>query len=138
MECSTTELRQHCPGYENRPKGPSRRADPCHKAPVCASAGSSGKTSKTARSACRGASLGRINSGRDPVPGSFSGLIGTMSCDPASLPALPPLHLFRHVLRSSVYSFGDVVLRSGVNGFAMTDDGDKREVQIGAIANKSG
>jgi hypothetical protein len=25
-----------------------------------------------------------------------------------------------------------------VNGFAMTDDGDKREMQIGAIANKSG
>jgi hypothetical protein len=54
------------------------------------------------------------------------------------LPARPPLHLFRHVRRSSVYCFGDAVLRSGVNGFAMTDDGDKREVQIGAIANKSG
>jgi hypothetical protein len=34
---------------------------------------------------------------------------GKTSCDPASLPARPPLHLFRHVRRSSVYCFGDVV-----------------------------
>jgi hypothetical protein len=39
MECSTTELRQRAPDQENRPKKPpTRRADPCHKAPSCASA----------------------------------------------------------------------------------------------------
>jgi hypothetical protein len=63
---------------------------------------------------------------------------GKTSCDPVSLPARPLLYLFRHVWCSWVYCLGDVVLMSGVNGFAMTDDGDKREMQIGAIANKSG
>jgi hypothetical protein len=38
MECSTTELRQHAPIRESAKKAPTRRADPCHKAPTGASA----------------------------------------------------------------------------------------------------
>src|ERR1700730_18405395 len=38
MECSTTELRQHAGIRESAQKGPTKAADPCHKAPSCASA----------------------------------------------------------------------------------------------------
>jgi hypothetical protein len=37
MECSTTELRQHAGDTRIGPKGPHNAADPCHKAPSCAS-----------------------------------------------------------------------------------------------------
>ena len=38
MECSTTELRQHVLGQEfGRHEGPTKRADICHRPPLCAS-----------------------------------------------------------------------------------------------------
>src|SRR3954463_3547953 len=49
MECSTTELRQHARIKRIGQKGLTRRADPCHKAPVHASAGTACKLAKNAK-----------------------------------------------------------------------------------------
>jgi hypothetical protein len=49
MECSTTELRQRASGYEIGPKRLPQAADPCHKAPARASAGSPEAKSKKAK-----------------------------------------------------------------------------------------
>jgi hypothetical protein len=66
MECSTTELRQRA-RYENRPKrAPTRRPDPCHKAPIGASARPAPRPSKELRSAPNAVPAALFRQSADP------------------------------------------------------------------------
>jgi hypothetical protein len=146
MECSTTELRQHAPDYENRPKGPSRRADPCHKGTGFASAGRPSGVPKTAKSArnhvlsSRFAGIGAKF--RHGIVGA--GQIGLI-LDPISGPIMAKIRENGHCpleqWRICIYSVTHLAHRSILPvgriraGSRMTDDRDRNEVQSRAPAS---
>jgi hypothetical protein len=70
MECSTTELRQRARTRESAKRPPTRRADPCHKAPFRASTRAARGTLKLAPKSALSArgllQLGQLRA--DPVP----------------------------------------------------------------------
>src|SRR5207247_1044776 len=77
MECSTTELRQRAPDTGLGQKGRYKAADPCHKAPARASAGS-------ARGPC-----GFLKKGRNQ-PGAIPACFSRPSCGPILFPISSP------------------------------------------------
>ena len=108
MECSTTELRQHAPDTRIGQKASTERADPCHKAPGCASARAAREGVKSghdqveaAAAAFNWASCGPI---RFPIssPSAASALIGRIMTSnsvisPASLNLMRSMPLSCHL-----------------------------------------
>ena len=138
MECSTTELRQHAPDRESAKKAPTRRADPCHKAPIGASASRRRCHQKRLQSAGTPAACFKQAQLRaDPVPNFLAQRRRrldrrTMTSNSTISAAGMPVSDFR----PSAWTPADMTLCPAThsNGSTMKDDKDKREGQTGRPA----
>ena len=138
------------PGWENRPKGPDRRADPCHKAPARASAGLARRPQKRPKSRRRPVAAfirsiaGRSGSrfprrARRAVTGSTENSRKPCCCRGREVGFMCPDRRLRARARHDMPPpmFGMAARwRTHSNGSTMTDDKDEREGRAGRWRKK--